>query len=123
MKQLAFKLSDNEIKFLDWYSKKTGTPMGSLYRQITLDIFNQWKIDHLLHEYELGAISFKQLCDIGSITFSEGMLLVEENNIEAPISSITDAYTELLTKSNIEKKDKSIYKDGKGITRKPKNKT
>lgn len=68
-------------------------------------------------------MEIKQLCDIGSITFSEGMLLMEQYNIELPISSIIDDYTESLTKRNIEKNNKAIYKDGKGITRKSKNKT
>ena len=120
MKQIAFKLPKEQLLFLEWYSKKSGTPVGSLYRQITLDSFNQWKIDHLISEYKKGSLSFKRFCDLGNINLSEGMLILEEEQIEPPIPPIVDEYTELVSNLNIEKKDKSIYKNGIRIKRKSK---
>ena len=117
MKQLAFKLPDEEVKFLEWLSKITGTPMGSLYRLITLDNFKQWKIEKLLSEYKVGAIGFKKLCNLGNISLSEGMLLIEKKDIEPPISSEIDDYTEKVSNNNIKTKNKSKYKNRENLIR------
>ncbi len=120
MKQIAFKLPDEEIEFLDWYSKKTGTPKGSFYRQLTLNEFKKEKLKLLLNEYSSGSIGFKKMCNLGNISFSEGMLLLEKEQIEPPIPSIIDEYTEKVTTDNIEGQDYSIFKNGKKPIRKSK---
>ena len=120
MKQISFKLSDEDIDFLEWYSKKTGTPKGSFYRQLTINEFKREKLNLLLNEYKIGAIGFKKMCNLGNITFSEGMLLLEKDNIEPPIPAIVDDYTTKVTNQNIIDRDLSIFKNGKKIVRKSK---
>ena len=121
MKQVSFKLPEEEMKFLEWFSKKTGTPMGSFYRQITLEEFKKEKINLLLNEYKIGAIGFKTMCNLGNLTLTEGMLLLEKENIEPPIPAIVDDYTEEVSNRIIQNKDFSVFKEGKKPKRKSKD--
>ena len=43
MDQISIKLPKSEMDFLDWYTKKHGIAKASLYRDVTLDSFRQWK--------------------------------------------------------------------------------
>ena len=60
------------------------------------------------------------MCNLGNISFTEGILLLEKENIDPPIPAIIDEYTEEVTNKNIENKDYSIFKKGKKIIRKSK---
>lgn len=117
MDTISFKIPKEDKKFLDWYSKKRAEPIGSIYRLATLDEFHKWKLNELLLLYSKGEIGFKEMCNIGEITLTKGMLLLQENDINPPIPDIVDEYTISVTLENIRSKDKSIYKNGKGITR------
>ena len=120
MKQVSFKLPDEEMIFLKWFSKKTGTPMGSFYRQITLEEFKKQKIKVLSNEYKIGALGFKTMCNLGNLTLTQGMLLLEKENIEPPIPALVDDYTEEVTTRIIQSKDYSIFKEGEKPIRKSK---
>lgn len=117
MDTISFKIPKEDKKFLEWYAKKKAEPIGSIYRQATLDEFRKWKLNELLSLYSKGEIGFKEMCDIGEITLTKGMLLLQENDIEPPIPDIIDEYTISVTLKNIQSNDKSIYKNGKGIIR------
>ncbi len=93
MPQINLKIPDNEKEFLEWYSEKSAEPISSIYRNATLESFRQWKISILISEYQKGSIRFKQLCDLGNISFEEGTLLLQKMDIEPPISAIIDEYT------------------------------
>lgn len=120
MKHITFNLPDEEIAFLEWYYEKTGTPKGSFYRQVTLNTFKKEKLKLLIQEYSTGAIGFKKMCNLGNISLTEGMLLLEKEQIEPPIPAIIDEYTTQVTMENIKKKDYSIFKNGKKPIRKSK---
>lgn len=117
METISFKIPKEDKKFLDWYSKKKAEPIGSIYRLATLDEFHKWKLNELLYLYSKGELGFKEMCDLGEISLTRGMLLVQENDIDPPIPDIIDEYTISVTLKNIKSKDKSIYKNGKGIKR------
>lgn len=120
MDTISFKIPKEDKKFLEWFSEKVATPIGSLYRTATLDEFKIWKFKMLTKLYSDGQISFMQMCKIGEITLSKGMLLIQEYDIEPPIPDILDDYTIELTKKNIESKDLSLYKNKKDLKRKSK---
>ncbi len=94
MSQVSFKLPSEEMKFLRWYSEKKAVSMSVLYKEVTLDSFKQWKLQTLLDLYAKGTIGFKQLCNLGGISFQEGLLLIENADIEPPISETVDQYTD-----------------------------
>lgn len=93
MKQLSFKIPDSDLEFLKWWSNKTAEPMSSIYRNITLELFREWKITALLKEYSSGSIGFKQFCRLGNLSFQQATLLFEKHDIEPPISGLMDDYT------------------------------
>lgn len=101
MNQIGIKLPIEEIKFLDWYSKKTANSKAGIYRDATLTAFQKWKLEILLKEYEEGKIGFKEMCSLGNLTLLEGMKIVETEQIEPPITDLMDEYTETLTLKNI----------------------
>lgn len=103
MGQISFKIPDEEIIFLKWYTKKTAESMSSVYRSITFQGFITWKIEYLLAEYSKGVIGFKQLCKLGNLTFTEAMLLIEKYDIEPPISEVVDLATSRATQKIIRK--------------------
>ncbi len=93
MGQISFKISEKDLKFLRWYAEKHSTPLSSLYREITLDFYHNWRINTLIELYKNGEIGFKDLCNNGNLTFTEGMLLLQERKIEPPISIGMDKHT------------------------------
>ena len=110
MGQISFKISDKEMEFLRWFSRKTAQPLSSIYRNVTLDAFHQWKISTLIEEYRNGAIGFKQMCNLGNLSFSQGLILLQNNDVEPPIPEIVDDYT-----SHIREKmtPRDVFKNGK----------
>ncbi len=92
--QISFKIPEDDMEFLRWYSAQRGTGKSVLYKEATLDAFRRWKLDVLLKHYAGGAIGFKQLCNLGKISFQEGMMLIQENGIEPPIPEVVDDYTD-----------------------------
>lgn len=115
MKQISFKLPDPELEFLKWWSEKNAEPISSVYRNATLESFRSWKIEKLLMEYQKGSIGFKRLCRLGNLTFQETTLLLQEHNIDPPISEIIDDYTSKV-RDTLTAKD--LFKDGKVPERK-----
>ncbi len=117
MAQLSFKIPDNEIIFLKWLSEKTAEPVSSIYRKATLKAFREWKLDYLLNEYQKGAIGFKTLCKLANLSFNEGVLLLEEKDIEPPISKLLDEYSstvrEKLTISDVLREGKAFKRTSK----------
>ena len=93
MSQISFKIPDSEIIFLRWFADKSSQPVSSIYRNATLDSFREWKISLLLSEYQKGSLGFKSMCKLGNLTFNQGVLLLEQNNIEPPISKLIDEYS------------------------------
>ncbi len=98
MAQISFKIPDDELNFLKWYSNITSHSVSTIYRDVTLETFREWKLDILLSLYEKGAIGFKHLCRLGNISLQEGMLLIEKRDIEPPISEQVDLHTEEVTR-------------------------
>lgn len=111
MDVISFKIPKKDKEFLDWYSEKFATPVGSLYRSITLDKFKTWKLEKLLEMYKLGEIGFKEMCDRGDISLNKGMLILEKEKIDPPISELIDDYTVEKTLENIKNRDTSIFKN------------
>ncbi len=110
MNPITFKIPDREMQFLKWMSQKTGTPVSSIYRNNTLESFQQWKISVLLKEYEKGAIGFKNFCFLANITLLQGMIVIEEQGIEPVMPSAIDEYTESIRKDMTES---DLFKKGK----------
>ena len=102
MAQISFKVPEEELKFLKWYSKKSANSISTIYREVTIETYKAWKLDILCELYAKGAIGFKYLCNIGNISFQEGLLLIQEKEIEPPISNAIDDYTNEVTKRMIE---------------------
>ncbi len=94
MAQISFKIPEEEHSFLKWYAKKTANSISTLYREATIDRFKEWKLDILFNLYSQGTVGFKQLCNMANISFQEGLLLLEKKDLEPPIPSIVDDYTE-----------------------------
>ncbi|OLS19224.1 MAG: hypothetical protein HeimC3_46550 [Candidatus Heimdallarchaeota archaeon LC_3] len=115
MAQISFKIPDEEMKFLYWWSKKSGNPISSIYRNITLDLFKEWKIEVLLKEYQKGIIGFKQFCNLSGMSFNEASLLMQTEDIEPPISALIDEYTSKIREKLIKT---DIIKSGKEFKRK-----
>ena len=99
MNQIAFRLPESEKEFLEWYAKKTAQPASSIYKANTLSAFQEWRQKTLLKEYQSGSISFKSFCRLNSISIYQGILLLERNQIEPPISSLMDDFTSTSRKS------------------------
>ncbi len=97
MAQISFKVPDEELVFLKWYSESTSNSISTIYREITLDTFRNWKLDILCEKYSAGTIGFKQLCKLANISYTRGLLVIEERALEPPISEMTDNYTEMVT--------------------------
>ncbi|OLS22118.1 MAG: hypothetical protein HeimC3_32600 [Candidatus Heimdallarchaeota archaeon LC_3] len=115
MSQLTFKIPHGEKEFLEWWANKTGQPKSSIYRNATLEAFVEWKIEILLKEYQQGIIGFKKMCNLGGLTFNQGSLIIQERNIEPPISELIDEHTKSV-RERIKPED--LYKDGKKPKRK-----
>lgn len=98
MPQISFKIPAAEHDFLKWYSERTAGSVSTIYREATMETFRTWKMDILCELYAKGSISFKQLCNIGNISFLEGMLLIEQKEIEPPIPESVDEYTTMIRK-------------------------
>lgn len=103
MGQISFKIPDEEMEFLRWFSTKTANSISTLYRDATIDSYRNWKLDLLCSLYEKGSIGFKQFCRLGNLTFQEGMLLIESRDIEPPISETINDYTDRVTRQILEK--------------------
>lgn len=114
MAQISFKIPDAELDFLQWLSKKTSNPVSSIYRNATLDAFREWKLFILLKEYQDGSLGFKELCKLGNITLNQGALLLEQRNIEPPISELVDVYS---SKIRDHLTVENIFKEGKNFKR------
>lgn len=93
MGQISFKISDSEKDFLEWVSQRTAQPVSTIYRNATLESFQEWKINFLLKEYQTGNIGIKQFIRLANISFNQANLLFQKFNIEPPISEIIDDYT------------------------------
>jgi hypothetical protein len=117
MDQISIKLPKSEMDFLDWYTKKHTIAKATLYRDITLDTFRQWKRNQLLNSFMKGEISIKTFCHLSDFSFFEAMVFIEESGIEPDFPSIITDYTNNLTNENIKKRDVSIFKNKKPIVR------
>ena len=110
MPEISFKISEEDFEFLMLVSKKTGSPISSIYRDNLSSQFKSWKIAYLLSEYAKGSLGFKKMCLLANISLNEGMLLVEKEDIEPAIPSIVDKHT-----SEVRDKltPKDVFKGGK----------
>lgn len=117
MDQIGIKLPIEDIKFLEWYSKRTANSKAGIYREATLQAFQKWKINILLKEYEDGKIGFKEMCNLGNLTLLEGMKIIEIEQIEPPITDLMDEYTEKLTLENIKQPSTLLTKSKKPLKR------
>ena len=117
MDQIGIKLQIEDIKFLEWYSKRTANSKAGIYREATLHAFQKWKINILLKEYKDGKIGFKEMCNLGNLTLLEGMKIIEIEQIEPPITDLMDEYTEKLTLENIKQHSKLLTKSKKPLKR------
>ena len=117
MDQISIKLPKSEMDFLDWYTKKHAIAKASLYRDITLDTFRQWKRDQLLTSFLKGEISIKTFCYLADFSIFEAMVFIENGGLESDIPSIINEYTNKLTDENIKNDDLSIFKNQKPIKR------
>ena len=93
MGQISFKISDAEKEFLEWVAKRTAQPVSTIYRNATLESFQDWKLNYLLKEYQNGNIGLKQFTKLAHINFNQAILYLQKFNIEPPISEIIDDYT------------------------------
>ena len=120
MSAISFKIPKEDKDFLEWYSKKSATPIGTLYRSATQAEFHRWKLQLLVSLYSEGDIGFIKMCDIGNISLMKGMVLLEENGIEPPISDLVDDYTIAQTMKNIKdesSKNKEIFRNESDLAR------
>ena len=109
MDQISIKLSSSEMEFLEWYSKKHAIAKASLYRDVTLDTFRQWKRNQLLTSFLKGEITIKMFCRLADFSIFEAMVFIENSGLEPDIPSIINEYTNTLTEENIKKEDLSIF--------------
>ena len=77
MDQISIKLPKSEMDFLDWYTKKHAIAKASLYRDVTLDTFRQWKRDQLLTSFLKGEITIKSFCHLADFSIFEAMSLLK----------------------------------------------
>ncbi len=117
MGQISVKLPEEELVFLEWYTKKHASPKASVYRDATIEHFRKWKQDVLLNEYIKGDISIKEFCRLATISFFTAMNIIEESGLEPLIPDAIIEYTSKVTEENIKKKDLSIFKNKKPIKR------
>lgn len=117
MGQISIKLPDEELNFLEWYTKKHASPKASVYRDATIEHFRKWKQDILLNDYIKGEISIKEFCILANVSFFTAMNLIEESGLEPLIPDVIVEYTTKISENNIKKKDLSIFKTRKPITR------
>jgi predicted HTH domain antitoxin len=94
MTQINFKIPEKEKDFLLWYSEQHSEPISSIYRNATLESFREWKTSVLISEYQKGSIGFKQFCTLANLSFEEATLIFQKLDIEPPISSVIDDYTD-----------------------------
>lgn len=73
--------------------------------------------DILLNKYIKGEISIKEFCKLANISFFTAMNIIEESGLEPLIPDAIIEYTSKVTENNIKKKDLSIFKSKKPITR------
>ncbi len=120
MPSISFKIPEDDKQFLEWYSKRSATPVGTLYRSVTQKEFQKWKLQLLVSLYSDADIGFIEMCNLGNISLMKGMIILEEASAEPPISDIIDDYTIELTQRNILDESgerSSIFKNGEGIRR------
>ena len=115
MGQISFKISDADKEFLEWVSQKTAQPVSSIYRNVTLESIQDWKINFLLKEYQSGSLSIKKLLQLANLNFNQITMLFQKYNIEPPVSELIDNYTSKLAE---EIDPATIFKDGKVPKRK-----
>jgi len=115
MGQITFKMPDEEIEFLKYVSKQNGSAFSSIYRDKTITYYKQWKIEYLLTEYERGSIGFKTFCRLGNLSPLEGMIAIENSNIDPKVPEIIDEYT---SKKRGELKPVDLFKKGEVPKRK-----
>ena len=80
------------------------------YRNVTFDLYLEWKLEILLKEYQKGTIGFKELCRLFSKSFQAVSLILQERDIEPAISEIMDEYTSKI-RDSLTAKD--IFREGK----------
>ncbi|OLS22121.1 MAG: hypothetical protein HeimC3_32630 [Candidatus Heimdallarchaeota archaeon LC_3] len=110
MGQITFRITDQDLEFLEYVSEKTGQSKSIIYRNNTIEEFRNWKKQYLLGEYASGVIGLKKMCIIAHMTLTEGMLLIEQNRIEPPIPKKVDDYTSEISKTIT---PKELFKNGK----------
>ena len=121
MTQISLKLPPEDLEFLEWYTKKTSTPKASLYRDITLETFREWKQNFLLKEYINGDVTIKEFCKLANISMFKAMSLIENTTLEPNIPDIIDEYSTKMTEYNIKTQDASIFKNKISIKRESPN--
>lgn len=87
--------------FLKWYSEQTAEPLGAIYRKVTLEYFQKWKIEILINAYIDGKIGVKQMAKIGGMTILECMKILEEKEIEPPENEIFIKHAEKIVEEEI----------------------
>jgi hypothetical protein len=93
MGQISFKLSEDDMEFLKWYASENSSSVSSLYRDITLETYHQWRLSVLLDIYQKGSIGFKKMCRLAKISLTEGMIEIQKRQIEPPITDSMDEHT------------------------------
>ena len=116
MGQLSFKLPDSDFEFIKFISEKNNLPMSVIYRNITLESFQQWKINYLIKETLRGMITIKQFSYMADISINEAMRLIEESNDEVEDSKHFIEYTSSMI-GNIPEKELYKHRTGQKKTR------
>ncbi len=104
MRQLGIKIPENDMEFLDWYSKKYATPKSVVYREITMGAFTRWKRMFLLNLHLDGEIGFKEFCTLADVTMLQAMAMIEEAEREPVVPESLDEYTTDLLVKNLDDK-------------------
>ena len=100
-------MSDEDLEFLRWYSKIENTAISSMYRQITLNSYREFRLSVLTAMYTEGKIGFKQFCRKANISFTQGLKIIEEQKIDPPITENMDDYTNKVRDQIIESLEKT----------------
>jgi len=115
--QISLKLPREDLEFLEWYTKKHATPKATLYRDITIEYFREWKQNYLLNYYMKGDVSIKTFCKLANISMLKAMSLIEESDLEPFFPKLLDEHSEKMTEFNIKHQDPSIFKNKVPIKR------
>lgn len=111
MTQISLKLPKKDLEFLEWYSEKNATPKATLYRDITIETFREWKRNYLLNQYLRGDITVKNFCNLANITMSQAMNLIEQSQSEPEIPDSFIDHSVKMIDHNINNLDLSIFKN------------